>query len=175
MNNVGFIFLLICLLSINISDAKKIKHSFKIEKELKNSLHKHSDIKGREIILEDEENHAGDTIKNPTITSLKQMKFSGYEKESNSNKESFILTNPTHETITGFKVKIDYTDLQGRMLHSRIIEESCNIPGGESRKFDIPSWDTQHTYFYYLGNEPKKVATPFKVKFNPISFWIDYN
>ena len=60
--------------------------------------------------------------------------------------------------------------MKGRMLHSRIVELDCEVPPEESRKFDITSWDKQHTYYYYLGNEPKKVATPFQVKFLPLSF-----
>lgn len=148
--------------------AKKIKNSFYIGKEtkLKNNTPKNL-FSGRNIVLTDTLHYSEEGIK-----SLYSVKFSGYDKEVNSYLESFIITNPSEFTITGYEVRIDYLDLQDRLLHSKNVKELCEIPPKESRRIDIKSWDTQHTFYYYLGNEPKKVATPFKVIFTPISFWL---
>ena len=140
-------------------DAKKIKESYKIEKDSKASTHtlKDAKFKGREIVYSDSLN----------------VGFSGYDKEPNSSQESFILMNSTDKTVTGFNVRIEYLDMQDRMLHSREVKLPCYVPEGENRRFDINSWDTQHTYYYYLGNAPKRVATPFQVKFTPLSIWVE--
>ena len=151
--------------------SKKIKTSFKIEKDSKPVVNKNEILTGREIDL-------SDTIRNSEIDKilfeqLNKIVFAGFDKEGNSSKESFLLVNPTDHYIRGYEVIIDYLDMQERMLHSRIIKEKCEVPPGETRRYDFKSWDTQHTYYYYLGNEPKRIATPFKVKITPIKFWID--
>lgn len=142
--------------------AKKIKNSFKIEKEstLKSS---------KKVLPEGERIDLTDSINSPGPG----CKFSGYDKEVSSGMESFILTNPGEKTITGFQARIDYLDMKGRMLHSRIVEERCYVPPGESRRIDIKSWDPQHMYYYYLGNEPRRVATPFKVEIRPEALWVE--
>ena len=163
--------LLILLLFLGFvppASARKVKQTFKIEKSAGGSRKegkklKPQDFEGREISADDSLEWTG---------KIREISFVGYDKEPNSNKESFLLVNPSDKKVLGYKVKIDYLDLQGRMLHSRIIEETCEVPAGETRRIDIPSWDTQHTYYYYLGNEPKRVATPFKVVFEPLSFRI---
>lgn len=146
-------------------EARKIKNTLVITKDVKDSKISQSEFEGSQIIL-------SDTFPSDLKKKFSEIMFAGFEKEPNSTKESFILVNNTDEEITGFEIKIDYLDMQDRMLHSRVIGMDCMVPPGESRKFDIRSWDTQRTYFYYLGNEPKRVATPFKVKINPISFYI---
>lgn len=103
---------------------------------------------------------------------LEEVNFAGYDKEVNSSIESFIIVNPTRQDILGFNLRIVYLDMQGRMLHSRDVSRECEIPAGESRRFDISVWDKQHVYYYHLGNQPKKIATPFQVKFQPLDFWI---
>ena len=163
-----FLSLIFLALGVNLSEGKKIKYSFNKEKEnIKTKKLKPDDDETENIIMADTailvENGKEDLLR---------INFAGYEKEANSNKESFIIVNPTGFVIKGYEVKIDYLDLQGRMLHSQTIRKKCKVPPGESRKLDIPSWDTQHTYFYYLGNEPKKVATPYKVKIIPLAFEI---
>ena len=152
---------------INI-DAKKIKNTLIIEKSKgKDSSKDDSKFPGEEILLTD-------SFEEGSVKSiLRKVSFAGYDKEVASSKESFIISNPTYHNITGFEVKINYLDMKGRMLHSRTIRKECDVPAGESRRVDIPTWDTQRTYYYHLGNEPKKVATPYQVSFIPVSFWID--
>lgn len=98
------------------------------------------------------------------------IKFTGYEKEANSSHESIIIVNDSPLTIKNIATDIVYTDLKGRMIHKRPVYLNIEIPSGESRKIDFKTWDIQHTYYYHLGNAPKKTATPYKVKFEPIYF-----
>lgn len=172
MKNYLIILFLIGLFCAEVTEAKKIKSTLKVEKESKINKNKTDRIPGVEILLADAENLNGSETDSLNFA-LRNISFSGYEKEANSSKETFLLTNPTDTPITGFQVRIDYLDMKDRMLHSRVVTEPCFVPDGESRKLDIKSWDNQHTYYYYLGNEPKKVATPFKVTFTPISYWVE--
>ncbi|MCH5231011.1 MAG: hypothetical protein J1F43_04370 [Muribaculaceae bacterium] len=170
------IFLLYGLsLSTMPVEAKKIKNSFTIEKKKPGKSSQKDkpteDFEGMEINLKDSIQNSDSRIQE-LLPSLRKCSFAGYDKEPNSNLESFILVNTTDQPILGYDVRIDYLDMQGRMLHSRNIRQKCLVPPGETRRFDIKSWDPQHVYYYYLGNEPKRVATPFQVKFTPLSLWI---
>lgn len=167
-----FVILISIFLCFSPAEAKKVKNSFKIEKEKNQNLKNVPKIEGLRLELADSVN-CNDFRQKEIIEKLKGCSFAGYDKEPNSNRESFILINNFTSPLTGFNLRIDYLDMQGRMLHSRTITEPCYVPQGETRKFDIPSWDTQHTYYYYLGNEPKRVATPFQVRFTPLAFWIE--
>lgn len=165
------IFLIISFLPM-VAEGKKVKTSFKIEKEKKEKNEKVTVLKmiGEEVPVSTSSTETDEDVIPLNISN--KIRFVGYDKEINSSQESFIIVNETDYEVTGFRVSIDYMDLRDRMLHSRDIERPCEIPPGESRKIDIPSWDTQKTYYYYLGNEPKKVATPYKVLFHPQSFWV---
>ena len=57
--------------------------------------------------------------------------------------------------------------MKQRMLHSRDYDIKCLIPSKQTRKIDIPTWDKQKTYYYYLGNKPKKIATPYNRQYHP--------
>ncbi len=106
-----------------------------------------------------------------TISIADSISFSGYDKPAPSSKESFHIVNSSAIQINKVGIRITYLDLKDRMLHSRDVEVDCCVPGGESRLASIPTWDTQRTFFYYLGPEPKKVATPYKVAIKLL--WIE--
>ena len=158
-----FTFLLNCLQPVS---ARKIKSSLKVEKEATKSQ-KTENLTGIEVLMSDS---VCAEIDRKVYDELRHVTFAGYDKEPNSSRESFIVVNPTSQELLGFEVKINYLDMQGRMLHSQIVSKMVEVPAGESRKVDNPSWDTQHTYYYHLGNEPKKVATPFQVIFIPLAY-----
>ena len=164
-----FLMALIFLMVSNVVEAKKIKNTLKIDKksiERDNVKNGNIEITLSDTLFSEDEKYSN------LRSQLKECSFAGYDKEAASNIESFILVNSSDECITGFEVQIDYLDMQGRMFHSRRVKENCMIPSGESRRIDIKGWDKQHTYYYYLGNRPRKVATPFKVNFKPISYRI---
>lgn len=151
-------------------EAKKVKNTLIVKKDKKTSG-QIIESEGYEINIAD--SLASDSVVvSDTMTTLRKVSFAGYDKEPNSNLESFMIINPSSLTIIGFEVKVNYLDMQDRMLHSRIIKENCEVPPGETRRMDIKTWDKQHAYYYYLGNRPKRVATPFKVEFIPLSYLI---
>lgn len=172
MKYLGWALLVLSLIfGLQTSDGKKIKNSFTIPKS-KTIKAKEETIKGIKIELSDSlQNFQSES--EVQMSDFRGINFAGYDKEPNSAVESFVLVNPTPSAILGFEVKIDYLDMQDRMLHSRNYKTACFIPGGETRRFDIKSWDSQNTYYYYLGNAPKRVATPFKVTFTPLAVWVE--
>lgn len=90
--------------------------------------------------------------------------FAGFDKQPNSSVESFHISNRSDRLIRQLTVEITYVDTKGRMLHRRTETLKTEIPAGETRKIDIKSFDSQHSFYYVLSNPPKRVATPFDVK-----------
>lgn len=174
MNKFIFILTFLAFIFYNPAEAKKIKSSLVIGKETKakESKERVNQFNGIEFILDTVAGNS-DSKEEFLYEELRQIHFAGYEKESNSSKETFLLVNPSPYTVTGFQTRVDYLDMQDRMLHSVVLKEAALVPAGETRKIDVKSWDSQHSYYYYLGNAPRKVATPYKVVFSPISFWIE--
>ena len=169
MKILRFLIILIGLFLCAVQlDGKKIKTGFSIHKEKKDTKTKKNSIAGG-----NNESWGAEIVLGDSLSQGEIINFAGYEKEINSSKETFLIQNKSSENFTGYNVRIVYLDMQDRMLHARSISGKCYVPAGETRKVDISSWDNQHTYYYYLGNEPKKVAIPYKVKFVPLSVWIE--
>lgn len=95
---------------------------------------------------------------------LDSIIFSGYDKTLTSTKESVLVSNRLEAPVESVRIRIDYLDAKGRMLHSRTVTLKTDVPPGETRKLDFRSWDNQQTYFYCLGPEPRRTATPYSVK-----------
>lgn len=114
----------------------------------------------------------GSDIDGPLWFYPDSIRFTGYDKTLPSKKESFLIVNRSDAEIKKIGIRITYLDMKDRMLHSRDITVDCTVPPGETRRGDISSWDVQNTYFYYLGPEPRRVATPYKVRFEPLWFLI---
>lgn len=96
--------------------------------------------------------------------------FVGYDKQLNATKETFHVINRSPYTLTGAKVKIVYKDMSGRMFHSRTVSFKCDIPSGETRKIDLPSWDSQKSFYYHLSTKPRRQAVEYTIELDPVSF-----
>lgn len=105
---------------------------------------------------------------------LDQVVFTGFDKNQNSSKESFFIINNTDRELTGVTLYIDYTTPDGRQLNKRFIKLSCSIPPGETRKADIPSWDTQHSFYYIKSQPSRKAGNPFEIRFDPIALYLRF-
>ena len=160
------------LMSFSGANARKVRQSLKIVKE-KGSDKKNSDNDlGKELPADEDSfiiSHDGRQIR----FSPDSISFAGYEKEAGAASETMIIVNRSEATVTAIRFKITYLDMQDRMLHSRILTLRCHVPSHENRKCDFKSWDTQHTYFHYLGNEPRKLATPYKIEILPLAFFVE--
>ena len=103
---------------------------------------------------------------------LNQVVFSGFDKNQGNSKESFFIINNTDRELTGLSLYIEYLTLDGRQLHKRFFKLSCNIPPGETRKADIPTWDTQRSFYYHKSTPLKRRGNPFEVKFDLIAYYL---
>lgn len=175
MRNIIGLLILLLFFAVGggtAANAKRIKKSLNIEKSQGKASEKEPEIEGLKIEISDSavlvQGEVGERYEK-----LRRCSYAGYDKEPSSNVESFILVNAADQHIKGFKVRIDYLDMKGRMFHSRTVTLPGDVPAGESRRFDIAGWDKQHTYYYYLGNQPRRVATPFKVVFTPLAYWVE--
>lgn len=93
------------------------------------------------------------------------VRLSGYDKPLRSAKESFFVTSAMDDTICGFMARLDYTDMEGRALHSREVTVDVTLAPGETRRVEIPSWDTQKSFYYHRSTTPKRArSTPYQVR-----------
>ncbi len=95
------------------------------------------------------------------------VRLSGFDKTLRSPSESFFVTNslPDSSTIIRLTVTFDYFDMQGRQLHSADHTIPCRIPPRATRRLSVPSWDSQHTFYYHRSPAPRRSsATPFTVR-----------
>lgn len=102
-------------------------------------------------------------------TAFTAARFSGYEKRLRATRETMFVTNTAACDIVVTAFTIDYLDQQGRLLHRRTPATSLSIPQGETRRLDLPSWDTQHSFYCSPGQRPRVPAIPYTVKIsNPV-------
>lgn len=151
------------IMSIPSADARKIRTKHSIPKTAKGTLSSDvGQIESKNVSI------ASDSIDffgriNPAI------RFYGFDKTVASNIESFFISNSLVETIIGMELDITYIDMKGRQLHKRSVSIDCDIPGGETKRYDIKSWDTQKSFYFHQSVKPKRQATPFNVKIELLS------
>ena len=105
---------------------------------------------------------------------LDRVIFTGYDKKINSSTESFFIKNNSDRTLTGISLTIEYLTPDGRQLEKKNHLIKCQIPSGETRKQDIKSWDTQHSFYYIKSAPARSVGSPFTVKFIPTAIYLKY-
>lgn len=92
------------------------------------------------------------------------LRLSGYDKPLNANRETMFVTNLTRQTATALDLEITYYDMTGRMLHSARQHVTCEIPAGETRLIEFPTWDRQHSFYYLKSVKPRRQATPYDIQ-----------
>lgn len=92
-----------------------------------------------------------------------KLRYCGYEKTLRATKETIFIENLTDSTINAISFTIEYIDSSGRKIHQRSLRHASLIPPRQTRRIDIPSWDTQKSYYYLKGDAPRKTATPYDI------------
>ena len=100
---------------------------------------------------------------------LENVVLTGFDKKRNNSKESFFIINNTGSALNGVGVDITYLTPDGRMLTHRYAVISITIPAGETRKVDIPAWDTQHSFYYLKSDPDPSRGNPFNVVMIPFA------
>lgn len=95
--------------------------------------------------------------------------ISGYDKPLSSRYETFFVTNHSQQHITALIIELNYSDMNGRQLHSRKVNINCDLPPGQTRQLKNRSWDTQFNFYYYLSQKPRRRSTPYKTTHHIIS------
>lgn len=95
------------------------------------------------------------------------VRFYGYEKTLRATRETIFVTNNTGREATEARFTIVYLDAAGREIHRRRVAKRAAIPPGKTVRLDIPSWDSQKTYYYSGGPRPRVSATPYTVAIIP--------
>lgn len=162
---------IIILSAVSLSfdaDARKVKQSLRVDTKSTQS----QTSKKQKAVKASEE--SGFTYyvkgKGTFLLPVDSIVFSGYDKPAAASKEAFLVTNNTDVTLLETTVSVTYKDMEDRMLHKRSSTIKCNIPPGETRKLEIPTWDSQMSYYYFRSAEPRRTATPYKVDITPLSF-----
>lgn len=98
------------------------------------------------------------------IPAREDVQLSGYDKPLRTNRETILVTNSTPRTVGGLSVTIKYMDMQGRQLHERTDTLRADVPPGETRMLRLATWDTQHSYYYHRGQQPRTAnVTPYDI------------
>lgn len=99
-----------------------------------------------------------------------KIKIRGFDKKISDSQESFFITNNTGYGISRIKIKLEYYDIDGNLLHNRVEMVECEISDGETRMTSIPSFDKTHNYYYWKSRKPKRSATPFKAAYKILRY-----
>jgi|GEM_PF-924234 len=98
----------------------------------------------------------------------------GFHKPLRSRRESVFATNNTTFLIKGLFIDLTYTDTRGRTLHRQRRTVFMDIPAGETRRLDFPSWDRQQVFYYTNSTEPPRAdGTAFDVRCHIDSMIVD--
>lgn len=96
------------------------------------------------------------------------LQFAGYDKTLRANRETLFITNGSQTAaVAGVFFTIEYLDTQGRQLHRRRVQRHVDLPPGETRRIDIPSWDRQCSFYYRRSTRPRTSAIPYDVRITP--------
>lgn len=94
---------------------------------------------------------------------LVPVRFCGYEKKQNANKETLFVVNLSDSTFERLSFTITYLDTSNREIHKRSVMQTVELPPHETRRIDFRSWDTQKSYYYAGGPAPRRSATPYNI------------
>lgn len=103
-----------------------------------------------------------DTLAAPSADSIA---VDGFEKPLRSMRESMTVHNRTSRPVVAVGLDMVYTDLRGRMIHRGQHTVDAMIPAGESRRIDVPAFDSSASFYYRRSAKPRYTshATPFDV------------
>ncbi len=160
---VSFSMGLCAILSMPNAEARKIKTKHSITKQSQTST-KEAAVAAQDSIL---------SIFSDSITFVEKVlpaiRFYGFDKTITSNLESFFISNGLNREISKMEIAITYFDMKGRQLHKRTVTLDCDLPAGQTKRYDVRSWDTQRSFYFHQSVKPKRQATPFNVKIDLLS------
>lgn len=150
------LFIAICMAFTASIDARKIRTKLPVKSVVAINVKEDTDNVRKITITKNDSAGIFDRI-------TEKIRFYGFDKTLTSTKESFFIINGLDSTLTSISIEITYFDMHRRQLHKSVTSVDCNIPGGETRRVDIKSWDTQKAFYFHQSAKPRRQATPFDV------------
>lgn len=98
------------------------------------------------------------------VATPNQFRLSGYDKPLRSTSETVFVTNNSDIDIIGLELTTEYYDMQGRMLHKQTRRIAIDLPAGETRKVDYPTWDRQQAFYFHTSKRGRSAGTPYNVR-----------
>ena len=93
-----------------------------------------------------------------------EVRFSGYEKTLRATRETVFVSNLADRDVARVMFTVTYLDASGRQLHVVRKNVAVEIPAGETRRIDFPTWDRQFAFYYKRSPRPRVSAIPYDVK-----------
>lgn len=118
-----------------------------------------SNINGRSATVE----ASVEAVDSFVIPDSAEVLLYGYDKPLRSHRETIFVTNNTRHGINAVAITAQYFDSKGRKFHQTHRRVVVEIPVGETRKVDFPSWDKQQSFYYVGSKRPRTSATPYDV------------
>ena len=88
----------------------------------------------------------------------------GYDKPLNATCETVFASNRTDRDILELWITTVYLDTDNRQIHRASRHVKADIPAGETRVVNFPTWDTQRSFYYEGSRRPRVSATPYRVR-----------
>lgn len=99
--------------------------------------------------------------------------FKGYDKTLGADVETFYIVNRADRPLTGLDMDIVYYSMDSGQLHRRRLSLSCDIAPGETRQFNVRSWDRQHSFYYHRSAPPRRDgARPYRITVEPVAYFL---
>ena len=116
-------------------------------------------------VLPPADSTAADTVVNQNAVELR-----GYSKRLSDSRESFSVTNHLPHRISGLRLLLRYTRLDGTMIHEREAAVEVRLDPGQTKVVSIPSFDRAHLYYYHRERAPRKQSAPYEVSYRLLGY-----
>lgn len=116
-------------------------------------------INGRTAMVE----ATAEAVDSFIIPDSSDVQLYGYDKPLRSRTETVFVANNTAFDIEAVAITTQYLDSKGRQFHQSHRRIAVEIPAGETRKVDYPSWDKQQSFYYVGSKRPRTSASPYSV------------
>lgn len=109
------------------------------------------------------------------VPSSGMLTLSGYDKPLRSRRESIFITNRSRRTVVSVTLRIDYLDMEGRQMHRAEVTLPCDIPAGETRQLNFPTWDRQQAFYYHVTGKPRTSdGSPYTITATPTGCIVEH-
>lgn len=100
------------------------------------------------------------------------VSVSGFDKKLRSAREQMFVTNSSSRDFSAIRLRISYYDSKGRLLHVADRYVRAELPARGTRLVEIPSFDRNSSFYYYLSRPPRAAGQEFRVTIDPLYLYV---